>query len=66
MCHAFVRMSYRLTTYHLSVLLPLSYFRKMGISDFSACNNVRNIWYITDVITSTVKLFVHSPVGKLV
>ena len=34
--------------------------------DFSACNNVRDILYNTDVINPVVKLIVHSPVGKLV
>ena len=34
--------------------------------DFNACNNVRYILYNTDVITSVVKLIVHSPVNKLV
>ena len=34
--------------------------------DFNTCNNVRDISYNTDVITSIVKLIIHSPVGKLV
>ena len=34
--------------------------------DFNTWNNVRDILYNTDVITSIVKLFVHSPVGTLV
>ena len=40
------------------------FFFLMG--DFNACNNVRDILYYTDVITSVVKLIVHSPVGELV
>ena len=35
------------------------------IYDFNACNNVRDILYITDVTNSIVKLIIHSPVGKL-
>ena len=34
--------------------------------DFNACNNVRDILYITDIINPIVKLIVHSTVGKLV
>ena len=34
--------------------------------DFNACASLRDILYNTDVITSIVKLIVHSPVGKLV
>ena len=34
--------------------------------DFNACNNVRDILYNTDIINPIVKLFVYSPVGKLV
>ena len=34
--------------------------------DFNTWNNVRDILYNTDVITSIVKLFGHSPVGTLV
>ena len=37
-------------------------FQKNGY-DFNDCNSVRNILYNTDVITSIVKLIVHSPVG---
>ena len=33
--------------------------------DSNACNNVRDILYNTDVITSLVNLIIHSPVGKL-
>ena len=40
-------------------------FQKNGY-DFNACNNVRDILDITDIIDSVVKLIVHSPVGKLV
>ena len=65
MWHAFVRMSYLLTTYYLIVLLttyylivllPQSYFRKMGMTN--ACNDIRDILYNIDVITSVVKLFI--------
>ena len=31
----------------------------------TACNNVGDILYNTDVTTSIVNLIVHSPVGKL-
>ena len=34
--------------------------------DFDDCNNARDILYNTDIIISTVKLVVHSPMGKLV
>ena len=34
--------------------------------DFNACNNVRDILYNPDVLTSMVKLTVHSPEGNLV
>ena len=40
-------------------------FQKNGY-DLNAYNNVRDILYNTDVITSIVKSIVHSPVGKLV
>ena len=40
-------------------------FQKNGY-DFNACNKVRDSLYNTDAITSTVKLIVHSPMGKLV
>ena len=33
--------------------------------DFNACNNVRDILYNSDIISSIVKLIVHSPVGKI-
>ena len=39
-------------------------FQKNGY-DFNACNNVRDILYNTDNISSIVKLIVHSPVRKL-
>ena len=38
---------------------------KKKVDDFNACNNVRDILYNTDVITSIVQLIVHCPVGKL-
>ena len=59
-------LSVILTTYSLDVLLPRSYFRKKSMYVFNTWNNVRDILYNTDVITSIVKLFVHSPVGTLV
>ena len=34
--------------------------------DFNDCNNATNILYNTDIIISTVKLVLHSPMGKLV
>ena len=40
-------------------------FQKRGY-DLNACNNVRDSLYNTDVINHTVKLIVHTPVGKLV
>ena len=40
-------------------------FQKRGY-DLNACNNVRDSLYNTDVINQTVKLIVHTPVGKLV
>ena len=46
----------------------MSYFHKV-ISEngygFNARNFVRDILYNTDIITSVLKLIVHSPVGKL-
>ena len=33
--------------------------------DFNDCNNVRDMLYNAMVITSIVKLIIHSPVGKL-
>ena len=33
--------------------------------DFNACNNVRDILYNTDIISSIFRLIVHSPVGKI-
>ena len=47
----------------------MSYFHKVILEkgyDFNACNYVRDILYNTDIITSVLKLIVHSPVGKLV
>ena len=49
----------------LNVLLLQCYFRRNGY-DFNACNNVRDILYNSDVITSTVQLIIHSSVSKLV
>ena len=39
--------------------------RKNGY-DFNACNNVRDSLYDAEMISSIVKLTVHSPEGKLV
>ena len=39
-------------------------FQKNGY-DFNPCKNVRDILYNTDIINS-IKLIIHSPVGKLV
>ena len=33
--------------------------------DFNACNNVRDILYNTDIISSIFRLIDHSPVGKI-
>ena len=40
--------------------------QKNGYDFNAACNNVRDILYNADVITSIVKLIIHSLVGKLV
>ena len=48
------------TFYHVTML-----FQKNGC-DFNTWNTERGILYDTDVITSIVKLTVHSPVDKLV
>jgi len=52
----------------MNVLFPRSYFRKMDMTSMLpiSYNNVRDILYNTAVINSIFKLFVHSPVGKLV
>ena len=55
---------HQLTAYYLSVLLQKG-CTKDGY-DFTACNNVREILYNTDVITFIVKLIVHSLVSKLI
>ena len=57
-------ISYMLTTYYLSVLLP-QLCQKNGY-DFNTCKNLRHILHTTDVITSFVELIVDGPVGKLV
>ena len=50
-------------------LITTELFQENGY-DFNACNNItlyiRDILYNTDVITSIIKVIVHSPVGKLV
>ena len=72
----FVRTPYQLIAYYSSVLLPVISERKMknekneekkerkkkkkGGDDFTVCNNVRGIMYKTNVITSVVRLIVHS------
>ena len=43
----------------------LDLFQKNGY-DFSDCNNVRDLFYNTDIMIFIVKLIVHSPAGKLV
>ena len=52
---------------HILLECPITteLFQKNGY-DFNACNNVRDILYNPDIISSIVKLIVHSPVGKLV
>ena len=45
--------------------IPTELFQKNGY-DLNAYNNVREIFYINDIITNIVKSIVHSPVGKLV
>ena len=55
---------HQLTAYYLSVLLQQSCM-KDGY-DFTACNNVREILYDTDVITFIVRLIVYSLVSKLI
>ena len=40
-------------------------FQKNGY-DLNVCHNVRDSLYNTDIISSVVKLIVHSPVDKLV
>ena len=56
-----------LSVKHILLECPITteLFKKNGY-DFNACNNVRDILYNTDIISSIVKLIVHSPVGKLV
>ena len=49
---------------HTLHILPQSCCYLNGY-DFNAYNNVRDILDNTDVITSIVKLIVHSPVGNL-
>ena len=61
----FVKISYLLNTYYLNVLLQ-QLFQKNEYDFNAASNNVRDILYNTDVINSTVKLIVHSRLGKLV
>ena len=52
---------------HIILKCPITteLFQKNGY-DFNACNNVTDIFYNTDIITSVHKLLVHSPVGDLV
>ena len=44
---------------------PIEVFQKNGFQ-FDACNKVRDIFYNSDVITSSVKVIVHSLAGNLV
>ena len=60
-CKNILSVKHILLEYHITTEL----FQKNGY-DFNACNNVRGILYNTDIISSIVKLIVHSPVGKLV
>ena len=53
-----------LSVKHMNVLLP-QFFQKSGYNS-NACNNITDILYNTDVISSVVKLIVHSLVGRLV
>ena len=52
---------------HILLECPITtgLFQKNGY-DFNPCKNVRDILYNADIISSIVKLIVHSPVGKLV
>ena len=52
------RTPYQLTTYYSSVLLPQSYFWKIGI--------VTLLLYKSDLITLIAKVIVYFPVGKLI
>ena len=56
-----------LSVKHILLECPITteLFQKNGY-DLNAYNNVRDILCNTDVITSIIKLIVHSPVGKLV
>ena len=56
-----------LSVKHILLECPITteLFQKNGY-DLNAYNNVRDILYNTDLITSIVKSIVHSPVGKLV
>ena len=53
-----------LSVYHILLECPITaaLFKKDGY-DFTACKNVTDILYSTDVITYIAKLIVHSPVG---
>ena len=56
-----------LSVKHVLLECPITteLFQKNGY-DFNDYNNVRDILYNTDIISSIVKLIVHSLVGKLV
>ena len=51
-----------LSVNHILLECPVTtmLFQKNGY-DFNVCDNVRDILYNTDIITSIVKLIVHSP-----
>ena len=55
------------SVYHILLKCPITTeLFQNNAHDFNACNNVTDILYNTDVITSVHKLIVHSPVGDLV
>ena len=57
-----------LSVKHILLECPITteLFQKKNGYAFNVCNSVRDIFYNTDVINPTVKLIVHSPVGKLI
>ena len=56
-----------LSVSHILLECPITtqLVRKNGY-DFNACDIARDILYITDVVTSVIKLIVHGPAGKLI
>ena len=63
MWHAFLEISYPLNAYYSECPITIELFQKNGY-DFNAGNNERDILYNTDVITSIVRLIVHSPLDN--